>query len=86
MTEEQILADGHFVKHFTKPKDGTQTDFSGIYCLPKEVSIQSGFKVCIERSVIKGEVKFYGKIEALRIAINNKAQYEIFISMALEYF
>lgn len=82
MTEEQILAKGHFVKHFAKPAlKGADPVFIGICCLPKEANAQSGFKVCIERSVINGEVKFYGKVDALRIAINNEAQYEVFLSM-----
>lgn len=83
MTEEQILADGYFVRLAIQPKEEWREPvFTGIYVIPKEASIKEGHKVCIERQVIHGETKFWGKIEALRIALNNQAQYQTFISMA----
>lgn len=83
MTEEQILADGYFVRLEVQPREKwCKPVFTGIYVIPKEANIETGHKVCIETQVIHGETKFWGKIEALRIALTNKAQYDIFLSMA----
>lgn len=89
MNEEQILADGHWVKFYLMPKlaGGTRL-FSGVYCGHKDAELRraqldgSEFKVCIESQVIHGETRYWGKVGALRIAINNQAQYETFLSMA----
>lgn len=91
MTEEQILADGYWVKFYFMPQlaGGTRL-FSGVYCGPKDAELRrakldgSEFKVCIETQVINGQTKYWGKVGALRIAINNQAQYETFLSMALD--
>ena len=90
MTEEQILADGHWVKFYFLPKlAGGERLFSGVYVRPKDVEIRrvqldgSEFEACIESQLVKGAMVYTGKVGSLRMPLKNQDQYNNFIGFAL---
>lgn len=90
MTEEQILADGHWKKfYFTPNVVGGQRIFSGVYVRPKDLDIRrfkldgSEFEVCIESQLVKGVMTYTGKVGALRMPLKNQDQYNHFLAYAL---
>lgn len=86
ITEEQILADGIFIRHDIQPKEEWMKPvFSGNYVLPRESALKKGHDPCIETQIIQGETRFWGKVGALRIALNTPAQYEVFMTMITDY-
>lgn len=90
MTEEQILADGHWKKFYLMPAlAGGSRVFSGVYVRPHETERRLGkldgseFEVCIETQLIKGVMTYTGKVGGLRMPLKNQDQYNNFLAYAL---
>lgn len=90
MTEEQILADGHWVKFYLMPAlAGGSRVFSGVYVRPKDLDLRrdkldgSEFEACIESQLTKGVMTYTGKVGSLRMPLKNQDQYNTFLNFAL---
>ncbi|WP_028665922.1 hypothetical protein [Runella zeae] len=90
MNEDKILEAG-FVKHYKRPAEiytrqqQGKTIWSGRYCLPEHSSfLSSNLEICVETLEHKGTTRYYGKLGAQRMPLNNDNQLNVFLALALE--